>query len=106
VKIGACIRCGRALGGPGPYGERCWHRLVGPVAALEATGNAAAAKAAQLLRDGALARLRGHRGRVWRTVSLSGIAVYLTAPEACNCAAGLYGKLCYHRVAVTIMLAA
>lgn len=100
-----CTRCSRKLSADAPYGARCWARLRGPVAALEASGNPAAAKAAQLLRDGAMDRLRGHSGRVWRTVSTKGIAIYLTAPEACNCAAGLYGKLCYHSVAVSVMLA-
>jgi hypothetical protein len=104
-----CRKCGRPLTAPGPrrpYGPVCWARLSGPVAALEASGNPAAARAALLLRTGSLAPVRGHGGRVYRTLSTRGIAVYLTAPEACNCAAGLYGKLCYHRVAVTVLLAA
>lgn len=102
-EMSTCTRCGRSLTGSGPYGAKCWHRLAGPVAALERSGNPAAAKAAQLLRDGALVRLRGHGGRVWATLSSDGKRTYLTAPEACNCKSGLFAKLCHHSVAVTIM---
>lgn len=104
-----CRRCGRKLALKmldRRYGPHCWSRLRGPVAALQAARNPAASKAAELLLEGGLARLRGHGGRVWRTVSADGSRIYLTAPEACNCAAGLYGKLCHHRVAVIIMLEA
>jgi hypothetical protein len=102
-----CRKCQRPLKNPDAvYGARCWHRLRAPVAALQVSGNPAAAKAARLLLEGGLVRLRGHRGRVFRTVSTKGIAVYLTSPEVCNCAAGLYGKLCYHSAAVSVLLAA
>jgi hypothetical protein len=101
-----CRRCGRALSTDAPYGPRCRARLAGPLAALERSGNPAAAKAAELLRLGAYVRLQGHGGRVFRTASLSHIGTYLTAREACTCAAGLYSKLCYHRVAITVLLEA
>jgi hypothetical protein len=101
-----CRKCGRGLTTNSVYGPNCWSRLRGPVAALQASRNPAAARAASLLLAGAYARLPGHGGRVFRTASMSNIGTYLTAPEACTCTAGLYDKLCYHRVAITVLLAA
>lgn len=76
------------------------------VRSLEASGNKAAAEAAQILRDGALVRLATHGGRVWNTVSTDGQRTYLTAQGNCNCIAGLHSRLCKHCVAVQIMMAA
>lgn len=102
-----CRKCGRSLKSPDAvYGPRCWSRLRGPVAALQRSGNRAAGKAAQLLLDGGLVRQRGHGGRVWRAASADGTESYLVAFEACNCRSGLYSKLCNHRAALSVLLAA
>lgn len=113
-----CRRCGRSLKLWNEYDDRqygpvCRGHLRGPIAALRASGNPAAYKAARLLEEGGLARLQGHGGHVWRTVSEDALRDYLTfactdgivMSYACNCKSGLYGKLCYHAVAVSVMLA-
>lgn len=107
MKENFCRKCGRRISNPeAVYGPRCWHRLRGPVAELQRSGNAAAGKAAQLLLDGGLVRQRGHGGRVWRAASSDGTRSYLVALEACNCGAGLIPILCNHRAALSVLLAA
>lgn len=60
------------------------------------------AKATELIELGGVTLLRG---RVCRTVGSNGDH-YLTAPESCNCAAGLKGRyVCHHRIAADIYLA-
>jgi hypothetical protein len=105
-----CIRCGRHIRSARSqrtgYGPRCYTRIRRATAALNASGNLAAKKAAELLEDAAIVPIRTHGGRVYRTVSLDGRETHLTSQQACSCKAGLYGKLCYHQVAVTILRAA
>jgi hypothetical protein len=62
------------------------------------------AAAREIIADGAIAPIRGRR--VFEVVSSNGIDRYLTAPEACNCPAGLKSRYaCYHRAAATILAA-
>ncbi|GAA2990619.1 hypothetical protein GCM10017559_08330 [Streptosporangium longisporum] len=62
-------------------------------------------KARELIEQGGIVRFRGRR--IFRTVSSDGTRTYLTAPQACNCAAGLRGRhVCFHRIAATILAAA
>ncbi|MCW2938473.1 MAG: hypothetical protein JWN00_1458 [Actinomycetia bacterium] len=62
------------------------------------------AKAHELIEQGGIVALRGRR--IFRTVSSDGERTYLTAPEACNCPAGLRAKhICFHRVAVILKAA-
>lgn len=65
---------------------------------------ATVAKARELIADGGIVPVRGRR--VFRAVSSDGTRTYLTAKEACTCAAGLKGKhACFHRAAATLLAA-
>src|SRR6266487_896329 len=102
-----CTRCGRTLTGTRAvrrgYGWRCYARVLRAVRALTASPNSAAWRAAEALTDGALVR-HPHR-RVYWVVSSDGSTRYLTHPNGCTCAAGLHSRLCYHRVAVSVLAA-
>ncbi|MWA07409.1 hypothetical protein F8568_045215 [Actinomadura sp. LD22] len=61
-------------------------------------------KARQLIADRAIVPLRGRR--VFAVVSSSGTDRCLTAPQTCNCPAGLKARhACYHRAAATMLAA-
>jgi hypothetical protein len=105
-----CLGCGRVLraaksiaAGRGP---RCAAKVrEAAKAAATVFKPAQVAKAEELIADGGIVAIRGRR--VFRVVSTKGDATYLTAPQACNCAAGLKSQhACYHRVAATILAAA
>lgn len=99
----ATLRSARSVArGVGPVCEREERRE----AAVEAAGfkAAAVAKARELIEQGGILPLRGRR--VFTVVSSDGSARYLTAPQACNCVAGLKARhACYHRVAATLLAA-
>lgn len=59
--------------------------------------------AMELIEDAAIVKVRPN---VFRSVSSDGTTEYLTAPQACNCPAGLKTRNCYHRAAVIILIAA
>ena len=62
-------------------------------------------KATELIEDGAIAAtpIRTGRGRrVFVVVASSGTDRYFTTCTACTCPAGLKGRRCYHRLAVTL----
>jgi len=106
-----CLRCGRALRSTTStargYGRTCAAKVRAAAKAKAAADfkPATAAKALELIEMGGIVAIRGRR--VFRTVSSDGTRTYLTAPQACNCAAGLRGKhMCFHRAAAAIMLAA
>ncbi|MFF3665409.1 helix-turn-helix domain-containing protein [Microtetraspora malaysiensis] len=62
-------------------------------------------KARELIEDGGIVPFRGRR--IFRAVSSDGTRTYLTAPQACTCAAGLKGRhACLHRIAAIILAAA
>lgn len=61
-------------------------------------------RARELIEDGGIVRVRP---RIWQAVSSDGTRTYLTAPQACTCAAGLKGRhMCFHRIAAAILAAA
>jgi hypothetical protein len=105
-----CLRCGRALRSlkstTSGYGPTCT-RKVRESARAEIIAQhkpAQVAKAQELIEQGGVIPLRRN---VFRTVSSDGTRTYLTAPQACNCAAGLKGKhMCFHRIAAQIVTAA
>jgi hypothetical protein len=99
-----CRRCGRRIWGAhalaSGYGEGCRRRVYRAARVLEGSVHPSATKAALLLRDAGVLP-HPHR-RVYRTVGSSG-RVYLTHPSGCTCPAGIHSRLCYHRVAVSIL---
>ncbi|MCU1687754.1 MAG: hypothetical protein JWQ81_8493 [Amycolatopsis sp.] len=102
-----CTRCGRTLTATASvargYGRGCQAKIR--AAALVADHKPAqVAKAMELVADGGIVSIRGRR--VFAVVSTSGTGRYLTAPQACNCAAGRKGHtVCYHRVAAQLLAA-
>lgn len=106
-----CTRCGRKLTSAKSVADTMGRTCKAKVAATSKTAAVATfkpaqvAKAQELIADGGIVAIRGRR--VFRVVSTSGDATYLTAPAACNCAAGLKSvHACYHRIAATILAAA
>lgn len=106
-----CLRCGRVLRAAASIARgrgRTCHAKVREAAKQAALGQFAdkphlVAKAEDLLEQGGIVAIRGRR--VFRTIGNTG-ATYLTAPEACNCAAGLRAKnVCHHRIAAFVMRA-
>lgn len=106
-----CLRCGRALRCTASitngYGPTCGRKIR--AAAKTSTHKAnQVAKAVELIEDGAIIALRTkrNRNRVYQVIGSNGVDRYLTARQACNCAAGLKGRHgCYHRVAVELVSA-
>jgi hypothetical protein len=103
-----CTRCHRPLHSAKSIaagkGRTCAkrERQEAVIAAQFADKRHLVAKAQELLESGGVVPLRG---RVYRTAGSHG-ARYLTAPEACNCAAGLKAKhVCHHRIAVILKAA-
>jgi hypothetical protein len=80
------------------YGRTCRAKVTAAAKAKAAADFKpdTAAKALELIEMGGIVAIRGRR--VFRTVSSDGTRTYLTAPQACNCKAGLKGKfVCFHR---------
>lgn len=104
-----CLRCGRTLTSSKSiatgYGPTCGAKIRKAAAGLDHFKPAQVEKAAELIEQGGIVPFRGRR--IFRAVSSDGTRTYLTAPQACNCAAGLKGKhVCFHRIAATILAAA
>lgn len=104
-----CTRCGRVLTSATSiargYGRTCRAKVLA-AAAVAGHKPAQVAKAQELIELGGIVPLRSGRSRVFVVVSSSGDDRYLTAPQACNCAAGLRGKsVCYHRIAAQLIAA-
>jgi hypothetical protein len=105
-----CGRCGRLLTAARSiargYGPTCHGRVAAAAQAATAEHKPAqVAKAVELITDLGIVPIRERR--VFRVVSSDGTGTYLTAPQACNCAAGLRGRFtCYHRIAAGILAAA
>jgi hypothetical protein len=99
-----CLRCGWTLSAASSvaagYGRCCARlvRLAAVTAELVGFAQTAREKAVELIAAGGVVPT-GFPG-VFRTVSSSGHASYLTHSAACNCPAGLHGLLCYHVAAV------
>ncbi|GAA1281208.1 hypothetical protein GCM10009634_26680 [Saccharothrix xinjiangensis] len=111
-----CTKCGRVLRAAKSiadgYGRSCKAKVRAAAKAEAVAGfkPATVAKAELLIADNGIVPIRpGRAGRppVFRVVSSRGDATYLTAPQACNCAAGLRGQHpCCHRVAAIILAVA
>jgi hypothetical protein len=105
-----CLGCGRVLRAAKSValgrGRRCAAKVrEAAKAATLAFKPAQVAKAEELIADGGIVAIRDRR--VFRVVSTKGDATYLTAPQACNCTAGLRAQhVCYHRIAASIVAAA
>lgn len=106
-----CGRCGRRLTSAtsitNGYGRTCKNKVkqAAQAAAVAAFKPAQIAKAQELIADGGIVAIRDRR--IFRAVSSDGTRTYLTAPQACNCAAGLKARhACFHRIAATILTAA
>jgi Family of unknown function (DUF6011) len=108
-KTATCRRCRATL-----TSTRSVARGIGPVcarlerqeAAARAAGfnQAAIDKARQLIAERAILPIRGRR--IFTVISSNGVDLYLTAPQTCNCPAGLRGRHgCYHRAAATMLAA-
>ena len=109
-EIHRCMRCGRRLrtakSVAAGYGAGCRARIraAAKLADLAAWTARQVEQARELIEDGGV--VPTSRPGVFRTVSSDGEEFHLTHTEACNCPAGLKSKLCYHRAAVTLVLAA
>lgn len=104
-----CRRCRSLLTDPRRVakgiGRRC-EREERRERAARAAGfkPAAVDKARQLIADRGIVPVRGRR--VFAVVSSNGTGRYLTAPQTCNCPAGLKARhACYHRAAATMLAA-
>lgn len=104
-----CQGCGRTLRAAKSLalgrGPRCLAKIrkAEKVVTLDDYKPRQIEQARELIEDGAIVPLRR---RVFLTVSSDGTETYLTAPEACNCPAGLNNRRCYHRAAAIIVTAA
>jgi len=102
-----CLRCGRTLRSARSialgYGPTCAAKIR--TAAKTSSEKATqVAKAVELIEVGGLVPVKG--SHVFRVVASNGVDHYLTAPEACTCAAGLRGRFaCYHRLAAQLVAA-
>jgi hypothetical protein len=112
-KTAKCLRCGRVLRSAASiaagYGPTCGRKIRAAAATVTAAKlhkAVAVAKAMELIELGGIVPVRTRRTPVFRTVSSDGTGSYLTARQACTCAAGLKGRYtCYHRVAVELIAA-
>lgn len=107
-----CTRCGRSLRAAASvakgFGRACAAKIR-QAAKVAPFKPAQVAKAEELIADGGIVAIRGRRA--FRAVSTDGTRTYLTAPQTCTCAAGLKSeradqRVCFHRVAATILAAA
>lgn len=102
-----CLHCGRWLRTAKSiargYGPKCSAKVAASAQTLELADwkPAQIQSALELIEDAAIVRLRRN---IFKSVSSKGDAFYLTAPQACNCPAGLAGRMCYHRAAVEILI--
>lgn len=105
-----CERCGRTLTDPksvaAKLGRVCAKRRAAEQRAAEVIAKhqpAQVDKAIELIGDtGIMATQPG----VFLVVSSAGDVRYETTTARCSCKAGQFGRLCYHRVAAELMLAA
>lgn len=92
-----CLRCGRTLRVSTGYGPVCRAKIrrAAMETALAEMTPVQAAKAIELIRDGAVVPMR--RSGVYQVASSDGSVVYLVHTAGCSCKAGIHGRLCYHR---------
>lgn len=100
-----CHRCHRVLRSESSiargYGAGCARKIRETAKVIDAKPTQVA-KAMEIIELGAIVPV--HKGRAFRVVSSKGDQTYLTAPEACTCAAGLRGRYdCAHRLAARLL---
>jgi hypothetical protein len=106
-----CARCGRRLKSARSiargYGTTCAARISAATRVIDVTAwqPTQVDSARELIEDAAIVAVNTRRS-IFRSVASRGDAQYLTTPAGCNCPAGLRGRQCYHRAAVSILLAA
>lgn len=104
-----CLRCGRELHSVrsirAGYGQECWTAVLSAAqtADLSDWSDTQVDDALELLRDGGISLHRQGRNPVYRVVGNDG-RYHFTAPQLCTCEAGRWGRMCYHRAAVKILL--
>ena len=102
-----CRHCGRTLRSPkslaAGVGPTCARKIRKATATQTSAHKPdAIAKATELIEQGGIVPLRGHR--VFAVVSSDGLRTYKSHPAACTCPAGIKGRhVCYHRVAAHIL---
>lgn len=107
-----CTRCGRGLRAAKAIADGMGRTCKAKVAAAAKSAPfkpAQVTKAEELIADGGIVAIRGRRA--FRAVSSDGTRTYLTAPQTCTCAAGLKSeradqRVCFHRIAASILAAA
>lgn len=106
-----CVRCGRELrserGQRVGYGPECWTAILTAARTIDLTAWTLSQRirAMELIRDGGLVLIRDRDSFAYRSISTDGNGSYLTVTVACSCPAGQREALCYHRAAVTILVA-
>jgi hypothetical protein len=113
VKQPVCIRCGRELislrSKRYGYGHECLTAILAATRALHVHESddwswAQLDAAVELLRDRGMVLWRqSTRNEVYRSIASDGVTTYLTTIQACNCPAGRWERMCYHRLAVKIL---
>lgn len=103
-----CGRCGRKITSSRSrklgYGQECWTKIRAAVALVRNDYTARQIEQArELIADRGIVHLRRN---VFLTVSTDGTEIHRTAPQACNCIAGLRSIHCYHTAAVKMLMAA
>lgn len=103
-----CARCHRPITSARAlrtgYGPGCYTRVRRAVpASVAGVSDRIRERAVEAVADRALVRVGG---AVFRAVSSDGSDVYTVMPHACTCRAAQAGRMCYHRVAAAIILAA
>lgn len=110
TRTAKCKRCGRTLTDPKSVAAK-----LGPVCAKKRAAEQRASaviarhqpvqvdKAIELIGDAGI--LPTEHG-VFLVVSSAGDVRYETTTARCSCKAGQFGRLCYHRVAAELMIAA
>lgn len=105
-----CRRCGRKLWSAKSqeigYGRFCLRKVqkaVDQLGAKEVQVN----RALDLIESDGIVEVVSKRfkNRLFRVVASSGNELYTTTVDVCTCPAGRAERLCYHRVAVTMVIA-
>ena len=104
-----CLRCGRPLHAAASrtagYGPTCLRKIhAAERAAAELVKPDQLALAIELVEDGAVVPVTGHR---FLTLASDNVTRYETDPytQTCTCLAGQYGRRCKHIIAATLIAA-
>lgn len=104
-----CRRCGRRLWSAKSrevgYGRFCMRKLQKVIDQIGAKEHQVGRALDLMETDGIVEVPTRHDTRLFRVVSSSGETLYRTTPNLCTCPAGQADTMCYHRVAVALVLA-